>query len=138
MTDEEFLRFFDEVGQPSPSTVPMRFGHREHLRLAWLCLSRQGEQHGAASTIAAVRRVAAALGASEKYHETITRFWLRLVAHHIKRDPVVASFDDFLLNSPRLLDPGLMRRHYRPETLAGERARREWVEPDLIPLPVSP
>ncbi|HEY7031460.1 MAG TPA: hypothetical protein VH482_09050 [Thermomicrobiales bacterium] len=132
MTDEEFLRFFDGVGQWAG---PVRFGHREHLRLAWLCLSRDGEARGGARTIAAIRRVAAAHGASEKYHETITRFWLRLVAHHLASDPAAVSFDDFLSHSPRLLDVGLMRRHYRPETLAGERARREWVEPDLAPLP---
>ena len=135
MTDEQFLRFFDELGQHARPAAPMRFGHREHLRLAWLSLSREGEQQGAATTIATIQRFAAAHGASEKYHETITRFWLRLVAHHLDADPPASSFDDFLSHSPRLLDTGLMRRHYRPETLAGERARREWVEPDLVPLP---
>jgi hypothetical protein len=49
--------------------------------------------------------------------------------------PVVPSFDDFPSPALRLLDVGLLRRHYRPETLPGERARREWVEPDLTPLP---
>jgi hypothetical protein len=132
MTDEESLRFFDDVGKP---VGPFRFGHREHLRLAWLCLSRDGEDRGAMRTIAAIRRVAAAHGASEKYHETITRFWLRLVSHHLETDAPASSFDDFLSHSPRLLDTGLMRCHYRPETLAGEWARREWVEPDLAPLP---
>lgn len=135
MNDAEFLRFFDEVGSQTPPPAPVRFGHREHLRLAWLYLSREGTERGTARMTAAIQRVAAAHGASGKYHETITRFWARLVAHHIAHDRGAASFDDFLAHSPRLLDTSLIGRHYRSDTLATERARREWLEPDLQPLP---
>lgn len=97
----------------------------------WLgCACRARARIAEPRTIAAIRRVAAH-GAIEKYHETITRFWLRLVARHLREDSPAAAFDDFLSGSPGLLDTGLVRRRYRPETLAGEQARREWVEPDL-------
>ncbi|MQS14959.1 hypothetical protein F7Q99_22515 [Streptomyces kaniharaensis] len=38
------------------------------------------------------------------------------------------------LRRPDLLDKELLTRHYRPGTLADERARTSWVAPDLKPL----
>jgi hypothetical protein len=104
-----------------------RFGHREHVRLAWLAVTRLGAE-------AAVDVIGAGLGrvAPQKYHVTRTRAWVEVVARH---RPGVAGegVDAFLARCPDLLDARLLERHYRPATLASAAARTGWVPPDLRP-----
>ena len=64
----------------------------------------------------------------------MTGFWIAVVAHAISRFPGT-GFDVLLEECPRLLDKTLIDRHYSRQTLASERARRELVPPDLVPLP---
>ncbi|HLN04960.1 MAG TPA: hypothetical protein VK217_01680, partial [Acidimicrobiales bacterium] len=45
-----------------------------------------------------------------------------------------ASFEDFLAESPGLLDKQLLARHYSAQTMWSETARRRWVAPDLTRL----
>ncbi|MFJ9691265.1 hypothetical protein [Kitasatospora sp. NPDC101183] len=109
-----------------------RFGHRQHVRLTWLAV-RQCGPDGALDLIAeGIRRTATAAGAPQKFHVTMTRAWVRLVARHADE---ADDFDDFAALHPELLDKDLLSRHYRPGTLTDERARTGWVEPDLTPLP---
>jgi hypothetical protein len=127
MDDETFLHAFLH-GAP-----PGRFGHREHLRAAWTALRLYGPQHGADLVAEGIRRFASAHGQAERYHETITRFWLRLVWHAMSAAPDVDDFEVFLSRFPLLLDGSLLGRHWTRETLESGRAR--WREPDLLPLP---
>jgi hypothetical protein len=71
------------------------------------------------------------------YHETITLFFLKLVRNYIRsldaedRDELrqvrnlLARFPDFL---------PLVWKHYSRPLLNSEKARTEWIEPDLEPL----
>jgi hypothetical protein len=115
-----------------------RFGHRQHIQLAFIA----GRRHGAAATSdvmrAWIKQVAAAHGAPHKYHETMTVAWARLVAHHVAADPGVTDFDEFADRYPALLDKTLLGRHYSPDVLGSDAARAEWVPPDLVTLPASP
>jgi hypothetical protein len=70
----------------------------------------------------------------DRYSRTLTLFWMRLVAHVSERRPA-PTFAEFLDAERWLLDPGLARRHYSPELLSSGRARRVWVDPDLIAMP---
>lgn len=110
------------------------FGHREHIRLAW----RELREHDRAVALdrieAAIRHVAAAHGAPDKYHRTITETWVALVHHHLTEAPTL-GFDEFLARFPGLLDPGLLGRHFSRELLAAPAARGGSVAPDLRPLP---
>src|SRR5438270_12214170 len=45
-----------------------RFGHREHLHLAWRALQAHDHDAAVADVEAAIRRIAAAHGAPGKYH----------------------------------------------------------------------
>ena len=113
------------------------FGHREHVRLAWREL-RAHDRHLALERIeTAIRHVAAAHGAPDKYHRTITEGWAALVAHHLAEAPGL-TFDEFCAQFPALLDPGLLGRHHSRELLADPAARASRVEPDLRPLPATP
>lgn len=118
-----------------------RFGHREHVRLTWLAVRRHGAEAALGLVDAGIRSAARAAGTPEKYHATMTRAWVELVAHHAARDGTQDGCDDttafagFTARHPALLDKGLLTRFYRPGTLAGAAARRGWVEPDLRPFP---
>ena len=130
--DRAFLEAFEAC-----RVAPADFNHREHVRLAYVCLcdtARLPEAHA---------RVRAALlgfirhnGVPEtKYHETITRAWILAVDHFMERAQPAASFDDFIAANPRLLDTSIMLTHYSKERLFSDEARAAFVEPDLDPIP---
>jgi hypothetical protein len=81
-----------------------------------------------------LRRFAAAAGAAEKYHETITQFWMRLLARFRDSAPN-CELSPILETNPELLEKDLPLQYYSRETLFSDRARKEWVEPDSKPIP---
>lgn len=111
-----------------------RFGHRQHIHLAWLAIRCYGIDEATRLVNEGIKTTARYVGAPQKYHETISRAWMRLVAHHIASDPV-DNFSAFASRYPQLLDKRLLTRHYRPATLSSEQARIDWVAPDLAPFP---
>jgi hypothetical protein len=131
LSDDDFVQAF-----LSGALTPAEFHHRDHLWLAW-CLVRQRGMESATHTITAgIRTFATRHGQAGKYHETMTRFWVRLVGHMVEVHPDITAFATFLATFPQLLDKDLPYRHWRRETMAGATARTEWVEPDLVALPV--
>ena len=114
-----------------------QFRHRQHINLAFYAVRRYG-MPGAVDMICDwIRQIAAYERAPQKYHHTVSRAWVELVAHHVMADPDCADFDVFADRNPALLDKRLLGRHYRSSTLAAGRARGDWVEPDLLPFPWS-
>jgi hypothetical protein len=112
------------------------FGHREHLELAWEYLGRYDAEAAYEAVAAAIRHLAEMHGAPDKYHETITRSWVHLVAVH-RAGSDHTSFDDFIAHHRPLLDRQLLARHYSRELIASPEARTKWVEPDLAELPAG-
>jgi hypothetical protein len=111
-----------------------RFGHREHVRLTWLAVRRCGMPAAISLVSDGIRRTARYAGAPQKYHSTISRAWVELVAHHVAETPT-GDFDVFAGHHTALLDKRLLSRFYRTATLAGQEAKTGWVEPDLAPFP---
>jgi hypothetical protein len=132
LTDDAFLHAFFS-GQLANSD----FHHRDHLRLAWLLTRRQGPSDAEATVVEGIRRFAAAHGHAERYHDTMTRFWVRLVAHAVDHRPQITDFDEFLAAHPLLLDKNTPLRHWSREVLFGADARAAWQEPDQVALPFS-
>jgi hypothetical protein len=130
MTDSEFVRALEACELSNES-----FHHREHIRLAWIYVQRFGELEARAHMREAIRKFAAFHGKSDKYHETITVAWVRLVAEAMTQRAHHASFEDLTLTEPHLLDKRTIERFYSVGLLASEAARTSWVEPDLKPLP---
>ena len=112
-----------------------RFGHREHLYLAWLAVRRHGAAGATDLVSGGIRRTARYAGAPQKYHATVTAAWIKLVAHHTPDGP--DDFSAFLERYPRLLDKRLLTGHYTSARLASAEARQTWVEPDRAPLPAA-
>jgi len=111
-----------------------RFGHSEHLELAWHFLASYSLAEARCRTASALRHVATLHGASDRYHDTITRAWVYLVAVHMRRGHA-DSFDEFLAENRGLLDRGLLERHYSSEALWSDAARQRWTEPNVRRFP---
>ncbi len=130
MDDSEFLRRFHESNLPSEE-----FRHRGHLRLAWLVLSRHQRDEAEQIVSREIQQFAIANGASGRYHDTLTRFWVRLIGHAMETAPETRSVDELLARFPFLLDKSLPYRHWRGETFNSDQARAGWIEPDILPVP---
>ncbi len=130
LSDNDFLRAFF-----SAELSNVDFHHRDHLRLTWLMVRRQGPMEAEAAVTAGIQHFAAVHGHAARYHDTMTRFWVRLMAHAVATRPEIEDFDAFLAAYPMLLDPTLPFKHWRREAMFTPEARAEWSEPDLLPLP---
>jgi hypothetical protein len=80
------------------------FGHREHVRAAWLYLRDRPLEAALDAMRDALRRLSAAHGNPERYDEALTRAWVELVAEAMARDGAAADFAAFLAANPQLLD----------------------------------
>jgi hypothetical protein len=110
------------------------FGHSEHLELAWTLLASHPIDRARRLMASSIRHVAELHGAPDRYHETITQTWVHLVAVHMSASSA-SSFDQFISESPGLLDRHLLDRHYGSDVLWSDAARARWTEPDLLGLP---
>jgi hypothetical protein len=107
VSDAAFARAF-ERGEVANADL----NHVAHLRLALAYLEESTSVDEAAGRMAsALRRFATAAGHPEKYHHTITVFWMHMVA--------------------RLLDKDLPLSYYSRERLWSDAARAGWLAPDL-------
>jgi hypothetical protein len=114
---------------------PGAFGHREHLRLAWLALDQEPDVGAATEYVsAAVLAIAIRHGQQQRYNRTVTEAWVRVVAHCRGQIPF-GTFDDLLAERPWLFDKRLLVRHYSSRVLASAAARITAVDPDLHPIP---
>lgn len=111
------------------------FGHRQHVELTWRYLEDHDPEAARMLVAEAIRRVAAAHGAPEKFHATITGAWVRCVAVHRERWPA-DTFEQFIERNGALLEPKLLDQHFSRELLYSDDARAEVVEPDIRPLPL--
>jgi hypothetical protein len=110
---------------------PHGFHHAEHIRIAWIFLRTYPYAEAERRMREGLRRLTAHVGATRKYHETMTIAWTRLVASAIALSPDAATFDDFARRHGWLLDKDTLLRFYSRERLMSDEARARWVEPDL-------
>jgi hypothetical protein len=110
------------------------FDHEAHVYAAWLFLDRYRLPEAIARFCGALERLTRQLGVPGKYHETVTWFYMLLIAERRDREPALDWFA-FRRHNDDLFARGgeLLARYYRPETLASKRARRAFLLPDRIP-----
>ena len=119
----------------SLSLTNAEFRHRQHLEVTFWYLRSKGVEAGGQAVARAIEAFATHLGHANKFHQTITLCWVRLVAAAIAEAGPCDSPDALIAAHPGLLDKRLPFRFYTSELLSSDKARREWVEPDLRPLP---
>lgn len=110
------------------------FGHRQHVHVTWLAVREHGPAHATDLIRHGIQKLARYANAPQKYHETVSRAWVTVVAARVAEDRE-PDFDAFIERNPELLDKRLLMRFYRSTTLASQGAKRGWVEPDLAPFP---
>ena len=125
MHDREFIEAFESCTLPSE-----QFPHRAHVRLAWLYLRDGSLLDALTRFVEGLKRYAASLGATAKYHETITWAFMFLIHERMARAEH-ATFDEFAAANADLFN-GILEKYYRRETLGSELARRTFVMPDRV------
>lgn len=113
------------------------FTHEAHLLTGLYMLSRHGEE-----TLALLRKKLAdylvSIGVESGYHETMTRFWLRVLREEFTDENGVVHWNqanvDHVIDSEVLTERNLWLEHYTKETMMSDAARSKFVEPDLKPF----
>jgi len=124
--DDEFVAAFEAGTLPKA-----QFTHAAHVRAAWWYL----QHHPLGAAIdrfrATLQAYAASLGATGKYHETVTIAWMLLIEERLANDARLLSWREFADAHPELFrTPSLVTRYYTDATLTSPRARTSFVMPD--------
>lgn len=124
--DRRFLSSF-EAGTLSS------FHHRDHVRLAWIYLRREGLLDALERFSVGLRRFAVSKGKPNLYHETITWALLFVIKERIVRG-AESGFAAFEKRNPDLFEwpSGLLENYYKKETLASDLARKTFLLPDRV------
>jgi len=132
MTDAELTRAL-ERGEIANED----FHHASHLHVAWVYLAESSSVQQAANKMRnTLRRFAITAGKPEKYHETITLFWVHVLSssYAVSRGE---RLQDIVHANPQLLEKNFPLAYYSAERLFSDEARTSWIEPDLKPLSID-
>jgi hypothetical protein len=112
------------------------FDHEAHIYVGWLYLERYPLTEAIEQFTNALRRLTRKLGASGKYHETISWFYLLLIE---ERRSVSTPNDWFAFrganNDLFCRDDNIIERYYSKELISSDRARQSFVLPDRLANP---
>ncbi|MEM9303796.1 MAG: hypothetical protein AAGE01_16875 [Pseudomonadota bacterium] len=127
MNDTTFLMEFESLAMAAGD-----FDHEGHLRLAWILLSREPRLAACERFVRNLKAFAGHHGAHGKYHETLTFFFLNLLADRVEATEPAPDWASFRDANPDLCGDfrALVDGHYAPETIASEFARAHFVLPD--------
>ena len=133
LSDEQFLAAFLECRIPAAA-----FDHRGHVRVAWLLLKRRPLDQAIEEICSGIARLAAHLGAPDKYNRTLSEALVRLMARQMMLGGPAMTWEEFLAANTWLMNdvPGVLARHYSPERLHSSAAKAGFVVPDRLPLPL--
>jgi hypothetical protein len=132
MTDVELTRAL-ERGEIANED----FHHASHLHVAWVYLGESSSVELAARKMReTLRRFAAAAGKPQKYHETLTLFWVHLLSQAYAVS-CGGRLEDVVDASPQLLEKNFPLAYYSTERLFSDEARASWTDPDLKALSID-
>lgn len=134
MNDDELIAGFESAMIPAAD-----FNHRAHVRTAYLVIRRYGAAEALPRFRAGLQALNALHGAPDElergYHETITVAFLTLIAAMIDAHGPGTDSQAFCEAHPHLLTPRVLRLYYTRDRIVSWTAKREFVSPDLAPLP---
>ncbi|MEO0732127.1 MAG: hypothetical protein AAFZ52_04795 [Bacteroidota bacterium] len=130
LSDTEFAEQFSRA-----TLKPALFSHEAHLRLAWIHLRRYGKHQAEQNIPEQLQHFVTSLGARDKYNATLTLAAVKAVHHFILKSRS-DNFPDFIREFPQLKHnfKGLLACHYGFDIYRSERAKREFLTPDLLPF----
>jgi len=111
---------------------PDRFDQRAHVYVAWLYLQDLSLPQALARFSDALRRLTRSLGAPGKYHETISWFFMILIAER-RAGAAADDWQVFEANNQDLITNArlCLTRHYSKSRLNSADARQQFLLPDL-------
>ena len=113
---------------------PSLFDHAAHVYVGWLYLQERELPEASAQFTVALRRLTRQLGVPGKYHETISCFFMIVIAERC-RAAAASDWANFEAENTDLVnDAGtLLRQYYSSARLALPLAREQFLLPDLVP-----
>ena len=130
LSDSDFEKKFS-----SCHLNPAHFTHEAHLRLAWIHINKYGIGQAEKKIQHQLQKFVEFVGAKNKYNTTLTLAALKAV-HHFMCKSDADNFKDFITEFPRLNYnfKELMDFHYGFDIYNAEKAKREFLRPDLVPF----
>lgn len=133
MKDDDFIAAFENGTLPKEA-----FHHADHVRMAFLYVSRLPILEALRAFSEALRRYALVNGKPNLYHETITWAFLFLIRERVQaqssqQNSRLPSWGDFAKKNADLLNQKssiILKGYYTDETFASEMARRIFVLPN--------
>ncbi len=110
-----------------------QFNHEAHVFVAWSYLQKYQLQESIARFCKALRKLTKKLGVESKYHETISWFFMILIA---ERKAASEDWQAFRRRNADLFatQPAIISAYYSSERLGSLLARTQFVMPDRLPL----
>jgi hypothetical protein len=129
MSDDELIAGFENC-----TLSNTEFHHEEHIRVAFLYLSRYPALEALERFCTSLKRFAEAHGKTKLYHETVTWAYILIIRERMARADCVQTWTEFRLSNQELFGRGcdILKKYYRAETLQSELAKKAFLLPDLI------
>lgn len=130
LNDEQFEKMFASLRMPEHM-----FTHEAHLRLAWIHIRKYGVDVAVENIRQQLRRFVDHHGDASKYHVTLTTAAVLIVNHFIHQSRA-SEFQVLLRLFPELSTRfhSLLQSHYSIELMDSEKARKQFLSPDLAPF----
>ncbi|WP_010229680.1 hypothetical protein [Gillisia marina] len=128
LTDAEFENQF-----ASTQLDPSLFCHEAHLRLAYIHISKYGEEQAIENITSQIWRYVQKLGVEDKFNKTLTVAAIKAV-HHFMQKSESDNFKDLIKEFPRLKlrFRDLIAAHYKVGIYNSRIAKQRFLEPDLL------
>lgn len=126
MTDATLRKLFETARLPAS-----RFNHETHVRMAWIYVREHDLPTAITLFCRDLRNYANTLGVPDKYHETITHFFMMVVDKRLSRQPE-ADWGAFMEANTDLIGSAstLLSKHYSSDVLKTDTARERFLQPD--------
>ncbi|MGY8985682.1 MAG: hypothetical protein ACKVIX_03490 [Sphingomonadales bacterium] len=129
LSDEDFIKAFEGLNLDIKL-----FNHAQHIRLGWIYLKTEPNFTTAMDRLrSSILSFASYHGATGKYHETITKFYLTIIEKFMVDGENWLEFqchNELLFQNSR----PMIFTYYSESLISTLEARSEWVEPDRLKL----
>lgn len=126
LSDQQFIKEFEQL-----SLNPAYFNHLGHVRITWLYLNQHPIEQATEKVVSGIRQYATSLGAPDKFHMTMTRALVTIIANRCQSIANL-SWNEFIEANQDLVNDAktLLSVYYSDAALESEIARKQFVQPD--------
>lgn len=131
LNDSEFLQKVESCEIPGDA-----FDHQAHIRLACLYYWKLGFEQGLHKVAESIRRLAESLGATDKYHATVTYASFYLTCEALQQMPEAREWHmvEPIFRVQDVISDTQIKHYYSEFLLSTDAAKQRWIMPDRAPL----